>query len=265
MPRVSFHRLNANRPVDWRWQIACAIAAPTPGYKVRSSNGVVVEAARFLAELGQHHDHDLPAELVYQYPAIAAAYELSRRADWERLLLEARILSGEPLDEIARKCQISLPVIEKYEVLFFAVRNSLKATAFCWHAAIRCRRASPETPPALEKLIRTWSYFGGARVLESALPAIGAHGVLIDRPANLASAEGRRDEHVRLAVKLYLAAEEAEYSVELMRVTPFVLRVLERMAPHHATRIAPAMFDLSDILSQRPRRRRPRSVTQAAA
>jgi hypothetical protein len=265
MARVSFHRLNPCRPLDWRWQIARQIASPTAGTRVRSHNAIVVEAARFLTGLGQQPDSEVPAELVQQYPAIAAAYGLSRRGDWERLVLEARILAGEPLDEIARRCAVPEPVIEKYEALFFTIRNALRAKSYCWQAAIRCRRVSPETPPALEKLIRKWSYFGGSHVLETALPAIGRHGMLIDRPANLASAKGRRDEHVRVAAKLSMATEEPEDAMDLLRAMPFIVQALERMPAYHAAGADRPMFDVSEIVSRPRRRSSARPALQAAA
>ena len=265
MPRVSFYRLNPYRPVDWRWQIARQIAFPAAGYKVRSNNAVVLEAARFLAELGQHPDHELPAELVEQYPAIAGAYQLNGQDDWARLLVEAWILTEEPSEEIAHRCGVAEAVIDRYESLFFSVRKALRAHGYVWQAAIRCRRVSPKTPAALEKLIRQWAYFGGKYVLATALPAIGRHGVLLDHPADLRTAVGRRAEHIRLAAKLSLAADEPENAMDLLRAMPFIVRALERMPAYHAAGADRPIFDVGEIVSPRSRRRRPRPLIQAAA
>ena len=200
--------------------------APQCGRTTRSSSRLPVS----WSSLANTLTYELPGDLVERYPTIAEAYAISRRADWERLVLESWILTAPRTQEIAHNCAVPEPVIDDYEKLFFSVRNSLKATAYCWHAAIRCRRVSPDTPAALEKLIRKWSSISaGARSLESALPAIGRHGVLIDRPANLATAEGRRYEHVRVAAKLSMATEEPENAMDLLRALLFILRTLERM------------------------------------
>ena len=174
------------------------------------------------------------------------------------------ILTGALSEEIASTCRVPEPVIDEYESLFFSIRNAIKATTYCWQAAIRCRRVSPKTPAALEKLIRQWAYFGGKYVLATALPAIGRHGVLLDHPADLRTAEGRRAEHVRLAAKLFMAADDLDNAADLIRALPVILRAFDRMPAHQPACVDGPLFDVSDVISRRPGRSPARPARQAA-
>lgn len=197
MARISYQRKNPLRPLNWRWLVANAIAFPLPDYTTRSSDSFVLEVASFLAKVGHPADHDPAIEVPEPGRAIVEAYRLNLRDDWNRLVVELMLLADEPLDKIAAAVGASPAAISSYESMFFHISDRRSATTYIHQFAIR-RHVSRGTSPDLERLLRKWVYFGGPIVLATALPAIGRHGVLLDHPADLRTAEGRQAEHVRL-------------------------------------------------------------------
>ena len=88
----------------------------------------VGQALHFRSALDGCSDEVGELELADAMPAIFQAYALHRaEPPLLRWAVEARILSGEPFAEIARKCALLPEAVAAYEALFFAVGDKLDA------------------------------------------------------------------------------------------------------------------------------------------
>jgi hypothetical protein len=112
-------------PLDSRW-IAARACVEQGRPPAACDDPWVREAARFLAERGDRPGPGDLARLAEELPAVAQAFDL-RQADPPHLrwAVEARLLAGESVDVVARKCALLPGAVEMYERLFFAVADML--------------------------------------------------------------------------------------------------------------------------------------------
>src|SRR5262245_54762462 len=102
-------------------------------------------------------------------PAIRGAVALVREPEsLRRALLEAALLTEEPLDEVAGRCDLQVGVVEAFHALFFAVRDRPKARDWLMIHAVRSGpwNAFEGLQPA-----GLWKYIvftGGVRALDIA-------------------------------------------------------------------------------------------------
>ena len=71
-------------------------------------------------------------------------------------------------------------------------------------------------------LLKRFAYFGGVIVLESVLPYL-LGGKDLFEPLDLSTAEGRREQVIRLAVAVQLLPDDAATSEKLSRIMPILL------------------------------------------
>jgi hypothetical protein len=165
---------NPRRPVDWRWQMACRLAAK--GFTLRLRDWHLYWAVRLrwaLLQWGEdlfgHSSRDNAAA------ALNAAYEFyhagSCPARWE---LEARILAGEPAESIGRRFELSPEAVDWYELLFFNVHDRLQTTGYIIHGVIRFHEWHMSPAQNLERTWKCWGYWYGTEALDEVLGAVAA-------------------------------------------------------------------------------------------
>jgi hypothetical protein len=202
------------RSPAWRWDRANWLYEHGGPTDKRFDDAWVARARDFLAARGRraeaqptrrHHRHD---------PHIQAALDL-----WQadppapRWRLEARLLTGAPLDEVARLCDLSVEAIETFHQLFFDVRPRLRATDWIMFHAVGtyCLKGFAGLP--VGALWKWAAYTAGPRALDvvvalttdAPLPAWVRNGL-----AGGAYAEAR----FRLMGKLTLRAMAADSPAE---------------------------------------------------
>ena len=83
-----------------------------------------------------------------------------------RAEIEARLLTDEPFDVIARKCETTLEAVEAYESLFFCVRDRLGRRGYIWHHAIRATPYGGADGNDLRAVLLMRAYAVGLEALE---------------------------------------------------------------------------------------------------
>jgi hypothetical protein len=117
------------RSPAWRWHRACALYRQGRRTDRRVDDQWTARARDFLAAGGRHAARHDSGRHGPHAPHIQAALEV-----WEavpqapRWLLEAHLLTGVPLHEVAQRCGLSAEVVQTYHQLFFDVRGRLRAT-----------------------------------------------------------------------------------------------------------------------------------------
>lgn len=133
---------NPMRPPDWRWQLA--VHAVENDAVVRTRGDAARTAARkfrsaWAVECGG--DEDRAAEqLPDKFPDMYEAWNLYRQDGGSASLLkfeiEARVLAGQPDDEIAQVAGLPDETIATYCDVFFDVRPRLKSSAYICHQVL---------------------------------------------------------------------------------------------------------------------------------
>jgi hypothetical protein len=151
------------RPPHWRWAAALALR-DEPGLPLRLDDPIQEEAHQFVkalekASLGAQPSEPLPGrpELQEAY-AIFADPQASRR-----VVLEAWVLTGLPVEEIATKTNFSPAVICVYEQLFFDVRDRLDFKSFISLAVLELH---PRPAPDLANVLKIYAVRDGPVMLE---------------------------------------------------------------------------------------------------
>jgi len=171
-------------------------------------------------------------QVAIRYPDIIAAQRLRHGDPWRRLLIEARLLAGQPIGPIAAAMGTTASAIERYEQLFFAVSDRLGSPDYIVVSAVR-RAAPPVTPAGLAAYILSLAFFGGPAVLEATLTALGPHACLACQPADISTREGRLVEQIRLAAQLHLLPGRPPGDVSYLRAMP-VLTAGETLLARHS-------------------------------
>jgi hypothetical protein len=140
-------------------------------------------------------DRDRLATLL---PAVSRAHAVWRAGGLRRAAVEARILAGEPLQDVARKAGMPLAVAGAYEALFYEVRTRLGATDFV------ASRLLPPAGPGDEvgAAVRHLGFVGGPVVLDV---VIGGRATAA-RPGRPEDVGGFLGDQARIALLRDLAA-----------------------------------------------------------
>jgi hypothetical protein len=203
------------RSPAWRWDRANWLYEHGGRADKRIDDDWVAGARDFLAAGGRQAEARPTPRRRADDPHIQAALNLWRaEPPTPRWQVEARLLTGAPLDEVAHLCELLVEVVETYHHLFFDVRPRLRATDWVmFHAVGTCYYQGFAGLP-LGSVWKWAAYTAGPHALEvvmaltidAPLPAWVHEGLAGD-----AYAEAR----FRLMGKLTLRAMAADSPAEL--------------------------------------------------
>jgi hypothetical protein len=163
-----FQRLRRDaptRPMEWRWLLAQEIVnrGRKPAEKPDEPTRTMVRYLRRLHACTTEKDLQ---KLQRTMPAVFEAGELHSAGDSLQWELEARLLSVDSFDAIAKKLNTSVGVIRAYEELFFNVLDRLDSVGWVTHLAIsgglRHGLRLDDTPT----LWRFYGYWGGPLIVD---------------------------------------------------------------------------------------------------
>ena len=137
----TYSHKNPTRPVDWRWQrAALAASGEYPLSRRRDGDAWVARATKFIREHENCETELDMAELAELHPVIYWAYDIWYTRDDTgnpvRSEVEARLLADDQTDNIARRVNTEVEVIEAYERLFFNVREKLVNRGYLMHCVL---------------------------------------------------------------------------------------------------------------------------------
>lgn len=216
-PTSPFHR------PSWRWDRASILV--TSGRRIvgRDKEPGVVRCAAFLRDLRAASTPRKRAGVERRHPSLAAAYAVYEAGGDARVVLEARLLSGQSDAEVAIATGLDQAVVAAFEAAFFAVRGPVAAGMSDW----LLMRACGHTPGSMSVaspavLLRLLGYFCGPFDLEQALPFLtGGHDVWADHlPAGMDPELGRS---IRRALRLYLLPDTPETRGRVLRAAAIVI------------------------------------------
>jgi hypothetical protein len=106
---------------DRRWRAALRLAAKPRSAKRRSANRVVAEAVEYLRAVANCATDGERAAAAEKWSAISQALAVFQANSLQRWELEARVLAGQTIAEIAIHCNLASGVVAAYRRLFFSV------------------------------------------------------------------------------------------------------------------------------------------------
>jgi hypothetical protein len=157
-PRIDHRAFCPFRTPDWRW-------AAAEQHHVRRTrlqqweDPLIAQATCYLAAAAVRGD----AAAGRRRPDLAAAHAIYRAGGAVRDMLEAWLLTGEPLDVIAEKTGVTVPTIKAFESIFFHVRDALSAIDWLMYSVVKILPGQPVTEG------QTWKYLalaGGPLILD---------------------------------------------------------------------------------------------------
>jgi len=111
-------------PPDWRWRRAQDICRRQEPAIHAEDDAWIIRAVGYLTKAGGCPDFDEHHALWDEYHDLHGAIFLhAHGAPLPVAILQARLLAGTPLDEIARLCALPLLHLTAYEALFYSVQT----------------------------------------------------------------------------------------------------------------------------------------------
>ena len=116
-----------NQLLDWRFRVAGQLAEEADGQPPSHENVWIEEAARYLYA-ALHGDRDFTPSSRQRH--FVKALDLCKRGALVRAILQARLLAGQTIEEIANKCTIDRLTIAAYATLLFDVSEPQRAASW---------------------------------------------------------------------------------------------------------------------------------------
>jgi len=176
-----------------------------------SSDAWVTLAMRHLSADNSSH-HVKPCKEPQFDPVIHESDQLFSDAanPKRRWLLQALLLTDEPITEIANRTGLSVATVETYGQLFFDVRSRIRARDWLLYEAVRCAPWRNFAGADTGCLWRYYARFGGIHVLDVVMAATGD----APWPDSLARSVGSDDpqdiERFKMKVRLTVNGQNAE-------------------------------------------------------
>jgi hypothetical protein len=181
---------------NWRWELASWMVATgrksVPGIRDRW----VDRALRYLSPEGGRRD------LVVKDAARLAQLPTS----YERSLLEAYLLTGEPLPVVADRCSMSLKTVEAYTRLFCDVQPRLHARDWIASRVIGPGLWAGFTKQDIGSLWKAFAYYAGVLALEVVVTVSIEDGLVDGASITILVRRPAIDERLRQSVRLAIAA-----------------------------------------------------------
>jgi hypothetical protein len=202
--------------VDWRWQDARRTVDEGRKATRKRDPDWLVEVVAYLRAMQRCKDDRGRARVAARYSEIDQARrfaEAGGQALWE---VQARLLAGQSDDEIATLCGLSPGAVNRFESLFYAVRERIEAHDWVLTRAIRPGMRYLSTPPDLATTWRQFGYYAGPLVLDVVIA------VSMDRPLPVWTKDMKGadqpgfEEQLRLKCRLAIGAHMLPTDVDPM-------------------------------------------------
>jgi hypothetical protein len=231
---ISYHpdlqRLSPSRPLDWRWRRAQTLVASGHYYVRRRDDPKTGHAVHYLRALALCADGIPSAHVDRNFPDLCRAHRLHSNNGTAKLTVEARLLAGQAVAEVARLTGLTPGAVAAYEALFFNVLDHLHVRDWIFAHALGAGTPDRTTPPDRGVVLKTFAYSGGPLVLEAVLPYLVGGKDLWEPPPDLTTPAGRSEQMTRLAVAVALLPQDAATDRKLQRIAQ-ILRDRERQRP----------------------------------
>lgn len=191
---AEFNRHHLFREPTWRWERVKKLTErfPTPARCSKRDDEFVQKARNFIQRWKHLEDDEARRELWVKHSGLYYAYDLWLRQQDNRDFdegchLQARILSGQSFETIARITGLTEDAIKWYEAMYFNVTDRIEQRDYINRMVLipAFMRSVPEEPdddaprfknsavakPFGDGTIKMFSYFGGPHVAEAMISA----------------------------------------------------------------------------------------------
>jgi hypothetical protein len=193
-------------PVDARWRRVTDLADRGEPATHKWDDAWVRRGVAYLNRLRACRDDGQRRQLAKEAADIDAAYQLHATADkLARGTLEARLLAGQTLEEVAAACGLNRAAVEAYHELFFSVRGKLEAEVYILGEAIGEKLWFGLTKEDVDVVLKHVAYLKGPIFLEAVLPYFRGEWSVPERLEGAGRGQLERLAHALLAQALFQA------------------------------------------------------------
>jgi len=266
--RVPFHeqvRFDATRSVDWRWQRACSLVQDDRRFSPRHDDEATGRAVAFLRAWRRCRTERQFSGLRRRDPDLFAAHALQQTQSRTRTEIEARLLAGQSVAEVANRTSLPLAVVEVYEAVFFNVCDSLSATGWVLAHAVGSKFFGVVDAEDFAIVVKGLAYRHGRVLLDAILATVvDDKGKFTTAKVNdFMTAEGRLAARTVLFLLPHLTRQNPALVLEISRINELIAQIEHEEASSPAPGI-----DLSTLVDSLTSRDAPTAMpdrTEAAA
>ena len=242
--KMLMHPANSSRPVDARWLRIVDLNQSRKPARHKHDDEWIRDGLQHLRKWEKCEAASQFEKLTVAMPHLDAAHRLRFGEDrLARARLEALLLSGRTIEEVATPCGLSAEAVGAYEAIHFQVLGRLDAIAFVCPEAIGAHVAcSSFHEVESDTLLRLIGYRGGADFAEAAYRYF-REGIRLPDQVDGASEEELEELVIRLEVFAFVQAKMLPHP--LCRIALRVLelvRSLERYIAHRGNVAPPAVL-----------------------
>ena len=167
-----FEKVNPCRDPAWRWQRSTHLAKEGKGYSPDTDDRETGYALKFVRALSACKTEANRAALAKKAPNLYGAYQIYTSGGPAKWTIEARILAGQSLRDVAQAMGVSKETEYWYQKLFFHVVPRLTATDYVRIKIIGKSAFQAISPDDTETLLKLFGYYGGQLVLDLAISCL---------------------------------------------------------------------------------------------
>jgi hypothetical protein len=134
------------------------------------------------------------------------------------MAVEARLLAGQVVAEVARRAGLARDTVAAYAALFFDVDDRLSAADWIYTHVLGAGALDPAAARDPALVLKEFVYLGGPLVVEAVLPYLVGVKDPFEPAPDLSTPEGRRDQEVRLLVAERLLPRDPQTGTRILRI-----------------------------------------------
>lgn len=158
-------RFSPVRSLSWRWERATDLLDNGRYWSRCRDDDWTLRAMAYIRTM-RRVPPGRPENLARVDPEVYAAHQLYDQRGPRRLEIEARLLAGQTVPEVAARVALPEPTVAAFEALFFHVRDRLEAAD--WITVHALGRGNRDSIAAI--VLRSCAYYGGLVLLDAVLP-----------------------------------------------------------------------------------------------
>jgi hypothetical protein len=251
VPFFEFARNDPNRTVDWRWQRAWSLVQDDRRFSPGRDDEATGRAVTFLRAWRRCRTERQFSGLRRRDPDLFAAHALQESQSRTRMEIEARLLAGQSVAEVASRASLPLAVVEVFEKVFFNVCDSLSATGWVMAHAVGSKFFGRVAAEDFAVVVKGLAFRHGPVLLNAILATVMDHNgrFTTTKASDFTTAEGRLAARTALFLLPHLARQNPALVLEISRINELIAQIEHDEASSPAPRID--LLTLVDSLTSR--------------
>jgi hypothetical protein len=228
--RVPFNemvRFDAMRSADWRWQRAWWHVWEDRRFCPGRDDEATGRAVAFLRASQRCNTKRQFSGLRRRDPDLYAAHALQESQSRTRMEIEARLLAGQSVAEVANRTSLPMAVIEVFEKVFFNVCDSLSATGWVMAHAVGPKFYGVVDAEDFAVVVKGLAYRHGPVLLDAILADVVDHNgrFTTTKASDFMTAEGRLAARTVLFLLPHIARQSNALVLEMDRINELITQI----------------------------------------